>query len=98
MDFLSNLLGFIPVPVYIAWMLIINIITAGVYATDKRAARSGARRTPESTLFLLNLAGGVVGAWAIFFLMRHKTRHLSFWIVQSACTVLYLFITIAVLS
>ena len=69
MDFLSNLLGLIPVPLYLAWMLIINVITAITYAHDKRAARRGARRVPERTLFLLNLAGGVVGAWAVFFLM-----------------------------
>ena len=98
MDFLSNLLGFIPAPLYLAWMLIINVITAIAYAHDKRAARSGARRVPERTLFLLNLAGGVVGAWAIFFLMRHKTRHISFWIVQSACTLLYVFITFAIFA
>ena len=98
MDFLSNLLGLIPVPLYLAWMLIINVITAITYAHDKRAARRGARRVPENTLYLLNLAGGVVGAWAVFFLMRHKTRHISFWIVQSACTLLYLFITFAVLT
>ena len=97
MDFLSNLLGFIPVTLYLVWMLIINVITAITYAHDKRAARRGARRVPEKTLFLLNLAGGVVGAWAVFFLMRHKTAHISFWIVQSACTLLYVFITFAVL-
>jgi uncharacterized membrane protein YsdA (DUF1294 family) len=90
------LLGLIPVPLYLAWMLIINVITAVAYTHDKRAARRGARRVPERTLFLLNLAGGVVGAWAIFFLMRHKTRHISFWIVQAACTLLYVFITFAV--
>ena len=98
MGFLSDLLGFIPVQLYIAWMLIINVITAITYAHDKRAARRGARRVPERTLFLLNLAGGVVGAWAVFFLMRHKTRHISFWIVQSACTLLYVFITFAILG
>src|SRR3954454_2766106 len=98
LDFLSNLLGFIPVPLYLAWMLVINVITAIIYAHDKRAARRGARRVPERTLFLLNLAGGVVGAWAVFFIMRHKTRHISFWIVQSACTLLYVFVTFAVLS
>jgi uncharacterized membrane protein YsdA (DUF1294 family) len=98
LDFISNLLGLIPVPLYLTWMLIINVITAIAYARDKQAARSGARRIPERTLFLLNLAGGVVGAWAIFFLMRHKTRHISFWIVQLACTLLYVFITLAVLT
>jgi uncharacterized membrane protein YsdA (DUF1294 family) len=39
---------------------------------------------------MLNLAGGVVGAWLIFFGMRHKTQHTSFWVVQSLCTMLHL--------
>ena len=39
-------------------MVVINVVTAAIYASDKRAARRGARRTPENTLFLLNLAGG----------------------------------------
>ncbi len=75
---------------YLIWLLIINLITATAYARDKRAARRSARRIPERTLFSLNLAGGVIGAWLIFFGMRHKTRHASFWAVQAACTALHL--------
>lgn len=75
---------------YLIWLVVINSITAFVYARDKRASRRSARRVPEQTLFLLNLAGGVVGAWIVFFGMRHKTRHASFWIVQSVCTLLHL--------
>ncbi|NTW03282.1 MAG: DUF1294 domain-containing protein [Oscillochloris sp.] len=75
---------------YGAWLLIITVVTAVTYAHDKRAARRRARRVPERTLFLLNIGGGVIGAWLIFFSMRHKTRHLSFWAVQTACSLLHL--------
>jgi uncharacterized membrane protein YsdA (DUF1294 family) len=72
------------------WLVVINLITAVAYANDKRAARRSSRRVPERTLFLLNLVGGVLGAWIVFFGMRHKTRHVSFWLVQSACSLLHL--------
>jgi uncharacterized membrane protein YsdA (DUF1294 family) len=74
----------------LVWLLAINIVTAVVYAWDKTQARRGNRRIPERTLFLLNLAGGFIGAWIVFFGMRHKTRHRSFWFVQSMATILWI--------
>jgi uncharacterized membrane protein YsdA (DUF1294 family) len=75
----------------LAWLVVINVITAAMYARDKLAAkRPGARRVRERTLWLLCLAGGVGGAWLVFFGMRHKTRHRSFWLVQVAASVLWI--------
>ena len=72
------------------WLLAINVATFAAYAGDKAAAkRPGARRTRERTLWLLNLLGGVVGAWLGMLLLRHKTRHRSFVVVQAACSVLW---------
>ena len=69
--------------------LAINVVTAVAYAYDKLAAPRGGRRIRERTLWILCLAGGVGGAWLVFFGMRHKTQHQSFWIVQTAATVLW---------
>ena len=75
----------------LVWLAIINVITAAMYARDKMAAkRPGARRVRERTLWLLCVAGGVGGAWLVFFGMRHKTRHRSFWIVQSLASALWI--------
>jgi uncharacterized membrane protein YsdA (DUF1294 family) len=74
----------------LAWLLAINVVTAVAYAWDKTQARRGSRRIPERTLLLLNLAGGFIGAWIVFFGMRHKTLHRSFWFVQSVATVLWI--------
>jgi uncharacterized membrane protein YsdA (DUF1294 family) len=70
----------------LVWLLVINVVTAITYAWDKTQARRGGRRIPERRLFLLNVLGGFGGAWLVFFGMRHKTRHRSFWVVQSAAT------------
>ncbi len=72
---------------WVAWLVVINVVTAAVYAWDKQAARRGARRVPERRLWLLCALGGVVGAWLVFFGMHHKTRHRSFWLVQAGATV-----------
>ncbi len=74
----------------LAWLLFVNVATAIAYAWDKTQARRHGRRIPERTLFLLNLAGGFGGAWLVFFGMRHKTLHRSFWFVQSMATILWI--------
>ena len=87
----------IPVELLLAWLLAINVATAAAYAYDKLAAPRGGRRIRERTLWIMCLAGGVGGAWLVFFGMRHKTQHRSFWVVQSAATVLWLAILAVVL-
>ena len=72
------------------------LILASVYATasvvsfvlmglDKRAARLGRRRTPESTLHLIELLGGFLGSFAAQHIFRHKRRKLAyqlpFWLI-----------------
>jgi uncharacterized membrane protein YsdA (DUF1294 family)/cold shock CspA family protein len=55
-----------------------SLITYGVYAHDKTAARNAGRRTPELTLHLMSLVGGWPGALIAQVLLRHKTRKSSF--------------------
>ncbi|MEI8333488.1 MAG: DUF1294 domain-containing protein [Chloroflexota bacterium] len=93
----GSLLGAIPLPLLVGWLVVINVATAAAYARDKLSARSGGRRIRERTLLLLNVLGGVVGAWIVFFGMRHKTLHRRFWIVQSLATILWAAILLGVL-
>jgi uncharacterized membrane protein YsdA (DUF1294 family) len=79
-------------PLLLGWLAVINVATAATYAWDKMAARAGRRRIRERTLWLLCLAGGVLGAWIVFLGMRHKTLHRSFWVVQSATSVLWVLV------
>ena len=55
-----------------------SVLTFLTYAFDKSAARRGAWRTPESTLHLLDLAGGWPGALLAQQLLRHKSSKQSF--------------------
>jgi len=86
-----------PPALLIGWLLAINVATAAAYAYDKLAAPRGRRRIRERTLWILCFLGGVGGAWLVFFGMRHKTRHRTFWVVQAAATVIWLIVVLAVL-
>ena len=79
-----------PLALVLPWLVAINVATAAAYAYDKLAAPRGARRVRERTLWILCLAGGVGGAWLVFFGMRHKTRHQSFWLVQIAASAVWI--------
>ena len=83
---------------WLSWLILVNVVTGAAYAYDKLAARRGRRRIRERTLWLLCLLGGVGGAWLVFFGMRHKTRHRSFWIVQAVATILHVAILAALLA
>ena len=65
--------------------LVLSVITFVVYALDKHAAQTGRWRTPESTLHLLELAGGWPGAWIAQQTLRHKSRkpgyRVVFWVM-----------------
>jgi len=63
----------------------ISLLTFLLYLHDKRQARSGGWRTPESTLHLCELAGGWAAAYLAQRLFRHKTAkgsyRLVFWTI-----------------
>lgn len=55
-----------------------SLVTFGVYAWDKRAARRDAWRTQENTLHILALIGGWPGAALAHQLLRHKSSKRTF--------------------
>lgn len=69
--------------VYVAAaMAIMCIAGALVCALDKHAARRGAPRTPENTLWMLALLGGAPGVLAAMLAARHKTRKMRFVVIM----------------
>ena len=65
--------------VYILYYLIaINVITFLTYGFDKFKAKKGKWRIPESTLLLLAIIGGSIGAWFGIKVWHHKTLHKKF--------------------
>jgi uncharacterized membrane protein YsdA (DUF1294 family) len=66
---------------------VLSAATFVTYGMDKSAAENGRRRTPESTLHMLSLAGGWPGALVAQRVFRHKTRKQPFQLVFW-CTVI----------
>ena len=60
------------------YIVIINILTFIVYGIDKLKAKKGKWRIPESTLLLLAIIGGSIGAWFGMKVWHHKTKHKKF--------------------
>lgn len=58
----------------------LNLITFIIYGIDKFKAKKSKWRIPESTLLLLAVIGGSIGAWLGLQVWRHKTQHKKFFI------------------
>lgn len=61
-----------------AALLLINLLTYGAFAWDKRCATTARRRVPEATLLQLALIGGSPAAKLAQRHLRHKTRKMPF--------------------
>lgn len=92
--FLASLSVKIPLLQSYDWLILlfpvaINIIGASLMMIDKRRSRLGQWRVRERTFFLLALLGGGIGEIAAMYLIRHKTRHMSFVIGLPVISVLF---------
>ena len=57
---------------------ILNVITFFLYGIDKWKAKKDRCRIPESSLLLLAVLGGSIGAWLGMKIWHHKTMHKKF--------------------
>lgn len=64
--------------ILIIYLIIINAAAFIIFGIDKRRAVKNRWRIAESTLFLLALIGGSIGALAGMHVFRHKTKHFRF--------------------
>lgn len=62
------------------YLLVINIAGYGFMRSDKTRARNKKYRIPERQLFMTAILGGSVGIYTGMHVLRHKTKHASFYI------------------
>ena len=79
------------------WILFASLVAYVLYARDKRRARLGEWRTPESVLHGWELAGGWPGAWLAQRRLRHKNAKFSFQFVFWAIVGLHNYIALDLL-
>ena len=62
----------------ICYLLAVNIVTFLLYGIDKYKAKKGKWRISETTLLLMAVIGGSIGAWVGMRIWHHKTMHKKF--------------------
>ncbi|MEE0803950.1 MAG: DUF1294 domain-containing protein [Prevotellamassilia sp.] len=81
-----------------AILLTLNLLTFIIYGIDKFKAKKAKWRIPESTLLLLAVFGGSIGAWLGLQVWRHKTQHKKFYIGIPMILTLQVIATIYILT
>lgn len=66
------------IPIIIAVLAVLNVISFSLMAYDKQCAKAGKRRVPEKTLFIAAACFGGLGGVLGMTLCRHKTKHWYF--------------------
>lgn len=66
------------IKILLIYLVVVNILTFLDFGLDKYKAKHGKWRTPESSLLMMAMAGGSIGAWMGMNTFHHKTRHLKF--------------------
>ena len=66
------------IKIFLIYLLAINGITFFTYVIDKWKAKRSKWRIPESTLLVMAVIGGSVGAWLGMKVWHHKTMHKKF--------------------
>jgi uncharacterized membrane protein YsdA (DUF1294 family) len=80
----------------ILWYALASAAAALMYGWDKRQARRGRWRIPESRLLLAEMAGGWPGAMLARHMLRHKTRHRRLIAISWMMAILHLGVWLAI--
>ena len=66
------------ITVILIYIITLNLLEFALMGMDKWKTKNHAWRIPESTLFILAIIGGSIGAIIGMRAFRHKTRHWHF--------------------
>lgn len=82
----------------IIYLIIVNAAAFFLMLADKHKARKNLWRIPEWALFASAALGGSVGALCGMYLVRHKTKHLSFAVGMPVILALQILLFVFILS
>ena len=71
-------------------LVAVNLVSFTLYGLDKLKAKKGLWRIRESTLLLVALLGGSLGALLGMEVFRHKTKHWQFKVLVPVFFILHL--------
>ena len=64
--------------IVLIYLAVINVVSFFVYGIDKWKAKRSKWRIPETTLLMMAIFGGSIGAWLGMKVWHHKTLHKKF--------------------
>ena len=68
--------------IFIIVLVVMSLITFALYAMDKSKAKKGEWRIKEAVLLGCSFFCGAIGGTLAMQLLRHKTKHYYFWVVN----------------
>ncbi len=80
----------------IIYLIIINLIAFLAMFIDKKKAQKGKWRIKESTLLILALIGGSIGAISGMYIFHHKTQKPRFYIGFPIIIILQILVIVAI--
>ncbi len=80
--------------IFLIYLLLINIVSAYFFYSDKKKAQKNKMRIPEKTLHILELMGGVFSILLLMKYLRHKNRKFKYFMYTYVALVLWIIIVI----
>ncbi len=65
---------------FFIYLIIINLISAGLFISDKKSAERNGIRVREAALHLVELLGGVFAVIVLMYVIKHKNRKFKYFI------------------
>ena len=78
--------------IYLIVLLIMSLISFSLYGIDKKRAIKNKWRIKEATLLLSSFLFGSIGGLCGMYLLRHKTKHWYFVLVNFVSLIIHLIV------
>ena len=76
------------------YLVIVNFIAFIIYGIDKYKAIRSKYRISEKELFALSILGGSLGSMIGMRLFHHKTKKISFWLINILSLIIWSYLLI----
>lgn len=84
--------------IYLIVIGVMSVISFILYKADKKKAIKGQRRIPEKTLLLSSFLFGSIGGLCGMYILRHKTKHLYFVVINILSLIIHVFVGYLILT